>query len=235
MTTLSDQNGLRQLVAKIKGLPVQTESLRRRQIFQGVQNNARQRRTELQTTMEQLKALRTIEGKPDLLADPEQNRFATVAARAREMLVLVGKTDLESSKFSEKLEAIKRTTKALSDDVETKWAQVCKEYQERANVLRPLAERLSPSLVQRIQDLDRLLRPGTKNPPTSDETVRSILAARKALASDIASLDIDGPVETFLRDTQTGNGDPKALLDPQVRDYLDAHPTLWKSLRVVFG
>ncbi|HRQ58635.1 MAG TPA: hypothetical protein PLN31_14575 [Azoarcus taiwanensis] len=233
MTTTPEQNRLRQLEAKIKGLPVQEVLLRRRELFRGAQREARQRWADLQVTLEQVKALRTIQAKPDLLAQSEQKRLSVVWARARELLGLVGEANPESDKFSEKLDTIKRTTRALSDDVKTTWGQVCQDHQDRANVWRPLAKQLSPKLFQCIQDLDRLLSPGTTSSPTSADMVRAIVDARRALASELASLAIDGPIEKFLRDAQAGNGDPKGLLDPRVLEYLDAHPVLWRSLRVV--
>lgn len=235
MTTPSEQNDLRQLEAKIKGLPVQDSLLRQRELFQGAREEVCERRGDLQGSLQKVRALRTIQGNPNLLAESQQRKLAAVRAKGRELLNLVGEANPESAKFGEKLEALKRAAKGLSDDVKTSWIEVCQGHQERANALRPLAQRLSPHLVQRLQDLDRLLGPGTLSPPTSATTVQAIVEARKALATEIASLNMDGPVETFLRDAQLGNGDPRALLDSQVREYLDDHPALWKSLRVVLN
>jgi hypothetical protein len=235
MTTTSDRNSLRQLEAKIKGLPAQDALLRQRQLFRGAREEARQRLSDLQDALGQVQALRIIQGNPNLLADSQRKKLATVRAKGRELLNLVNEANPESAKFGEKLEAIKRTTKGLSDDAKTAWVELCQGHQERANALRALAQRLSPNLARCLQDLDQLLRPASTNPPTSAESVNAIVEARKALAAEIASLKIDGPVESFLREAQSGNGDPRALLDPTVREYLDAHPALWKSLRVVLS
>lgn len=235
MTAPSVQNGLRQLEAKIKGLPVQDALLRRRQLFRGAQEEARQRRADLQAALDQVKALRVIQANPTLMTESEQRRLAAARAKALELLDLVGEADPESVRFGEKFEAIKRASRALSEEVKTNWAHICQDHHDRANALRPLAERLSPSLALRLQDLDRLMRIGTTSPPTTVEALQAIVNARTALAAEIASLDMDGPIETFLRDAQTGRGDPKALFDPQVREYLEAHPALWKSLRVVLS
>lgn len=235
MNGRTKQNGLRQLEARIKGLPNQDVLRSWRQLFRNAQVEVQERRAELQSALDQVKALRTIQAMPGLLIESQHKRIAAARSRARELLDLVGKTNPESHKLSEKLDAIKRTAKALVDDVKTEWAQVCQDHRDRADALRPLAERLSPRLVQHIQDLDRVMRPGMPHPPTAAETVRSIVDARTALALEIGSLDLDVPIEKFLRDAHSGNGNPQALFDPQVRAYLDAHPVLWKSLRVVMS
>ena len=190
---------------------------------------------DLQDALEQVQALRSIKGNPNLLADSQRKKLAAVRAKGRELLNLVGEVNPESGKFGEKFEAIKRTTRGLSDEAKMGWVEFCEGHQERANALRALAQHLSPSLVQCLERLDQLLRPGGATPPTSATSVQAIVEARKALAVEIGSLKIDGPVGEFLRDAQTGNGDPKALLDPTVCEFLDAHPTLWKSLRIVLS
>ncbi len=235
MSGRSQLNGLRQLEAKIRGLPNQDGLRIRRQLFRNAQVETRARRAELILALEQVKALRSIQASPDLLVESEQKRLSAARIRARELLDLVREVNPDSAKLSEKLDAIKRNAKALLEEVKTKWVKACEDHQDRANALRPLAEHLSPGLVQRIQALDRLMRLGTPSPPTSAEAVQSIVDARTAFAAEIASLALGGPIEAFLRDAQAGNGDPKALLDTRVREYLDAHPVLWKSLRVVLN
>ena len=158
MTTTSDQNSLRQLEAKIKGVPAQDALLRQRHLFRGAREEALLRRVDLQQVLDQVQALRTIQGNPNLLADSQRKKLATVRAKGRELLNLVGEPSPESAKFGEKLEAIKRTTKGLSDEAKTTWVELCQGHQERANALKALAQHLSPSLVQCLQDLDEFLR-----------------------------------------------------------------------------
>lgn len=62
--------------------------------------------------------------------------------------------------------------------------------------------------------------------------MQAALQARADLSSEIGRMNTNGPVETFLREALAKNGDPRALLDPAVREYLDQHPALWRSLRV---
>jgi len=227
------QNGLRELEAKIKGLPVQDSLLRRRQLLRATTDQVQQRQAELQEAIEQTKALRTIQDDQSLLANVERKALAASRSKAQELLNLVTQPDQENNEISARLEAIKRACKSLSDGVKTDWAQACMEHQERANAFKPLAQRLNVSLLARIEQLEKLLIINSRSPPTALATVQAIMVARKALAAEMATLDMTGPIETFLRAAQNHNGDPRALSDPQIRDYLDAHPALWKSLRVV--
>lgn len=234
MTPSSQANLLRQLEAKIKGLPIQDALLRRRQTYLKSQEEAQRHRAGLEVVLEQVQALRTIQGRPDLLADAQDKRFNAVRARAREISTLLSDAAPDNRKFSEKLEQIKRASTLLSEDVKESWRQLGEDHRNRASVFRPLAQRLSPNLGQRMQELDRLLAQGSA-PPTDTRVVQAIVDARRGLDAEIASLRMDGPVEIFLQEAQAGKGDPKALLDPQVREYLDAHPQLWKSLRIVLA
>lgn len=231
---MTQANLLRQLEAKIKGLPIQDALLRRRQTYLNSQEEAQRHRVGLEVVLKQIQALRAIQGKPDLLADAQDKRFSAVRARAREIGTLLSEAAPDNKKFSEKLEHIKRAGTLLSDEVKDNWRQLGDDHRNRASAFRPLAQRLSDSLGQRIQELDRLLAQGSA-PPTDTKAVQAIVDARRGLDAEIASLEMDGPIETFLQEAQAGKGDPKALLDPQVREYLDAHPQLWKSLRVVLA
>ncbi|GAB3647297.1 hypothetical protein [Ramlibacter alkalitolerans] len=234
MTPLSQANHLRQLEAKIKGLPIQDALLRRRQTYLKSQEEAQRHRAGLQVVLEQVEALRTIQGRPDLLAEAQHKRFGAVRARAREISALLNEPAPDNRKFSEKLEQIKRAGTLLSDEAKEIWRQLGEDHRNRASIFRPLAHRLSPNLGQRMQELDRLLAQGNA-PPTDSNVVQAIVEARRGLDAEIAALRMDGPIETFLQEAQAGRGDPKALLDPQVREYLDAHPQLWKSLRVMLA
>ena len=228
-------NGLRELEAKIKGLPIQEALLRRRERLHGTKDQVQQRQAELQDGVEQAKALRIFQSDQSLLADAERRALATVRNRAQELLTLVTQPDQDNNEVSTKLDAIKRAVKTLSDLVKVNWSQACQEQQGRADALKPLAQHLSSNLLSRITQLEQLLQANSTSPPTATPTVRAMAEARKALAAEVATMKMTGPIEVFLRDAQNRRGDPRALLDPQVCEYLNAHPALWKSLRVVLG
>lgn len=227
------RNGLRELEGKIKGLPVQEALQRQRQLLRSTRENVRQRESELKAGIGQLNALRTMQADQSLLASAEQKALATAKSKAQELLNLLAQADQDNNQVSMRLEAVTRAARGLSDAVKANWVQACQVHRERAEALKSLAQQLSPNLLACIGELERLLQANDAVPPADPATVQAIVTARSALDAQVAALEMNGPVETFLRHAQNGNGDPQALLDPQIRAYLDANPALWKSLRVV--
>jgi hypothetical protein len=233
MTTQS-RNKLRELEAKVKGLPDQSALVRRHQLFRNAQTQAQQRVAEFQLTQKQIKALRAIRADASVLLDIEERRLSSAREKASELVSAMEKADPDSGKLGERLEAIKRTGKALADDVQSNWARFCEEQRDYATALRPLADRLSPELARRIVELTDLLISVASNAPTSIDVAQRFTDARKALDEEVASLNlnVDAPIVRFIQEAQVGMGDPRALFDAQIRKYLDENPTLWKSLRV---
>lgn len=228
------RNGLRELGAKIKGLPIQDALRGRRQLMITTRAHVEQRKAELETALEQLAALRLLQADQTLLAEAERRCLAAAKSKAQELLKLLAQTTQENNEVSAPLDAIKRAGKSLSDGIGTQWSEACQGYLARARALKPLAPQLNAKLLVCIEDLERLLGPYSAAPPTSPTAVQAIAAARAALDAEVGGMAMNGPVETFLRNAQNRCGDPKALFDEEVLAYLNAHPALWKSLRVVF-
>lgn len=224
-------NRLRQLEAKIKGQPMQDALMRQRKLYSRTQEEVQQHLAGVQDVLARAQAMRSIRIDAHLLLDAEQRRLNTVRARARDIGILLAKPDCESKDVSEKLEGIKRAYTSLSEDVKGSWGEFSDECHSRAGAFRSLAQRLSPGLTQRIETLERLVRGA--EPPREPDAVQALVSAREAFQQAVQSLKIEGPVESFLRDAQAGQGDPKALLHPAVQQYLNDHPQLWNSLRVV--
>lgn len=226
-------NRLRQLEAKIKGQPRQEALMRQRKLFSRTQEEVQRHFSDVQDVLARAQAMRAIRNDTQLLLDAEQRRLNTVRVRARDIRTLLAKPDCESKDVSEKLEGIKRACAALSEDVTGSWRQFSDECNSQVGAFRSLAQRLSPGLTQRIETLERLVQGA--EPPREPEAVQALVSAREAFQQDVQSLKIDGPVESFLRDAQAGQGNPKALLDPAVQQYLNEHPQLWNLLRVVLA
>jgi hypothetical protein len=231
MTTT--RNGLRELGAKIKGLPIQDALRGRRQLMITTRVQVEQRKAELETGLEQLTALRLLQADQSLLAEAERKCLAAAKSKAQELRKLLAQTTQENNEVSAPLDAIKRAGKSLSDGIGAQWSEACQTYQARARALKPLAQQLNAKLLVCIEDLERLLGSYSTVPPTSPTAVQAIVAARAALDAEVAGMAMNGPVETFLRSAQNRCGDPKALFDDEILAYLNAHPALWKSLRVV--
>lgn len=226
-------NRLRQLEAKIKGQPMQDALMRQRKLFNRTQEELQQHLFNIQDVLARAHAMRAIRIDAKLLHDAEQRRLNTVRSRAREISDLLAKPNCEAKDVSEKLEGIKRAYGAFSEDVKGSWREFSEEWHSRASAFKSLAQRLSPDLLQCIETLERLARGA--EPPREPDTVQALVSARKAFQQAVQSLKIEGPVESFLRDAQAGQGDPRALLDPVVQQYLNEHPQLWNSIRVVLA
>lgn len=233
MINSSGLESLRTLEAKIKGLPNQDTLQRRREIFRSTQDQVRRQQAELMLTLQQVNVLRIIQDRQELFGSSVKRTLAYASAKARELMAVLGKSDIDSRKISEKFEAMKRATKALADEVASGWADICKEYADQADAIRPIAERLSPTLTMRIQGLDKLISGKANELPDSVNFARSVVDARRAITIEMESLAIKPSVKEFLKEAKNGNGDPKAILDPEVRTFLETYPSLWKSLYVV--
>lgn len=234
MTIPSGLRGLRALEAKIRGLPNQDTLQRRRQIVRSTQDQVRGLQSELILNLQRVNALRIAQDNSDLLESNVKRALASASAKTMELLALLRKDDFDGRKISEKFDAIKRATKSLADDTGTGWADICNEYTDQANAIRPIAERLSPRLLARIQELDGLLAGKRNTPPNSVTFARSVVDAWRAITIEIESLAIKPAVKQFLNDAKNGTGDPKSIIDPEIRTFLDTYPLLWKSLYVVF-
>lgn len=231
MTTTDEQNRLDVLAARIRGLPVQDALKRKRQLYSNAAAVAQKCLQEINGAFEQVRALRTIRGASDLLAESEMKRRSSARLRAVELERLLDGKDVDQGKLSEKFESLKRSTNGLLTEVKTDWVALCDAHRERASLFKALAEQIDAAAAQRIDALSRRLRPEAAL-PTAPEAVSAAVQARADLAAEIEKLNTSGPVESFLRDAIARRGDPKALLNPAVRNYLDAHPSLWESLRV---
>lgn len=231
MTTTTERNRLGQLAAKIRDLPVQDALKRRRQLYGNATAEAQACRQELDTALNQVRALRTIRADPDRLSESERKRRSTARLRSEDLQQLLDGRDVDQARISEKFENIKRSTRGLLSEAKADWVELCQAHQERASLFRALAEQIDLAAAQRIGVLARQLQPDAA-PPTSLEAVQAALQTRLDLSAEIERMNTNGPIEQFLRDALARRGDPRALFDPVVREYLDAHPSIWTSLRV---
>lgn len=228
--TTSDGNRLAQLAAKLRGLPLQDELKHRHRIFVKAADDARLRRQELEVVLFQVRALQAIRGDSTLLSEPETKRRADARLQAKDLEQSLTSADLDQNKVSTRLDSYKRSTESLRKQVQADWKSVCEAHRARASLFGSLARRLNPDSAKRIEELSKELLPD--DVPASPGAAQAALRARAELAEVVAKMNTNGPVERFLQDAIAGRGDPKAFLVPEVRAYLDAHPTLWSSLRV---
>lgn len=226
------QNGLRNLEARIKSLPDQERLKRLRDIFRNTQAVAIERRDDLQSALARVKALRTIQGDSHVLEADVSACLLTTKGKAGELDELIAATSPESNKIGARLDAIKRAITSTNGAIATTWSGICRQYDDRVQALRPLAEKLNPQLIGPIDTLVHLLRSHGGSPPTSATALQALLDAIAAFDAAIRSMKIDGPVGKFLRDASTGGADPRSLFEPEIKKYIDDNPALWTALRV---
>jgi hypothetical protein len=226
-------NGLRQLEAQIKGLPDQEALKSQLEVFRNVANTAAERFAEFTKGKQQLKALRQISGDPSLLQS-ELDRWQRVGSNnSRDIARLLNSSSPEQSQITPKLAALSRMTTELKDRAATEWRVLCEAHQERAQTFKTLAERLDPKAARQLQEAAMFMRPGVTPLPTEELNIQIAIDARETLNRIMGSLQIEGPVERFLQAALQGTADAADLLDEQVQAYLNEHPSLWRSLKVV--
>lgn len=226
-------NGLDYLEAQINGLPDQEALRSQLEIFNSVANTASDRLVEFNKGKSQLSALRKISGSPSLL-QTEFDRWQKVATNnSREITKLLKTPTPEQSQITPKLAALSRMTTEMLERTENEWRSLCDAHQERAQTFKSLADRLDPVAANKLQEATFRLRPGISALPTNDEGIQIAIDAKETLNQIMGSLQIEGPVESFLQAALQGTAEARSLLDQQVLAYLDEHPSLWRSLKVV--
>ena len=224
-------NGLRELEARIKSIPDQDRLKRQRDLFQNTKNQAKERLNGVRGVCAQVTTLRVVEKNPELLKVETTACISAVQARSTELMGLLGRPSPPSNAVGAQLDGIKRATSGLASSVTATWSSVCRQYLDRADALRPLAEKVSPKALVPLQALVQLLRSHAA-PPTAPSVIQSLVDAIAKFNAAIQSMNIDGPVGRFLRDASTTGADPRALFEPEIKKYLDDNPQLWTALRV---
>jgi hypothetical protein len=224
-------NGLRDLEARIKSLPDQERLKRQRDIFQNARVHATDRVDTLRTVIRQVATLRMVGGNPRLLETEERTCLSAVRDRATELSELLSRPSPPSTPIGTQFDATKRATTVLATSVNATWSAMCQQYSDRADALRPLAQRVSPTALAPLQALVHLLM-SSSTPPTTPHAVQSLRDAIQRFSAAIQSMQIDGAVGQFLRDASTTGADPRALFVPEIKKYLDDNPQLWAALRV---
>lgn len=224
-------NVLRDLESRLKSQPDQQRLGRQRELLRNTKVQASDRVAAIRTVLGQIRSLRIIDSNTELLARDEAALLETVRAHGSELATLLGRPSPPTNAIGSKLDAIRRSTGALANSINTAWTSVCRQYLDRAEALRPLAAKVSPTTLAPLEALSQLLR-SHGGPPTSSTEVQSVLAAIGRFNAAIQRMNIDGAVGQFLRDASTTGADPRALFEPEIKKYLDEHPQLWAALRV---
>jgi DNA repair exonuclease SbcCD ATPase subunit len=226
---------LKRMASQIKGLPVQDALKRRLNQYNQVRGQLEINVQALRETKGQVDGLRILSGRADLLTESEAKKLNSIQRRAGELRKLLRLDSPESAELSKHLQPIRDAAKSLKEEVQEEWASICRSDQEYAKAFRSLAEKFDPDAKAKFDDVIDRLQHNSVNPPVTADHLRAVRETRQHLKSAVQSLRMDGPVSQFLLDAIHGKGDPKALMDADVRAYLDQHPVLWHSLHVRLG
>jgi hypothetical protein len=226
-------NGLLKLEDRIKSLPKQTILQSQISIFNNFSQLTSIRNQELSKAIVELKSLRLISSNKKLMDQDEDRCKQTVKKLIDEASSLLKVEVVNGDGLHSKLNSIARSISNLSNEILREWTEICHSYQERILTFKPLVSRINANVASQFKDIESLIRPGVTPLPINDEAIQAVIDSRLSLTTLMSSLKIDGSVETFLQASLRGDGDPKALLDPDVIAYINANPTMWKSLKVV--
>ncbi|MDM0117524.1 hypothetical protein QTI66_36025 [Variovorax sp. J22R133] len=226
------KNELVLLASQIKGLPIQESLSKQLNQYKGIREQLQKSLQSLRDAKSQADGLRISVGQPDLLIDVQQRRLFLVQRRVQDLRKLLKSDAPATAELSKQLQPIADAAKGLIGEVHQTWSETCRADQERGETFLALAERFDPDAHRKLDGILDRLKAVAISPPVTAEAMRSIRETRLALKTSIESLQMEGPVADFLMDSMKGQGDPRALESPEVREYLNAHPTLWQSLRV---
>jgi hypothetical protein len=227
------RNRLERLADTISGLPDQDKLKAKKARLAGTRELAQSHLSALARSRFQAAALREVSDSPRLLTEVESGAVRTTRQRSRAMVPLISADEINEPKLNESLEALKRSRTSFSGEVSQEWRSICAAIRESVGPLIDIAERIDPEAARRLRTLLQLFPEASI--PETPEDVKRVRAAKSDLSSELKKLPISGKVGTFLRAAITGNGNLRDVLDADVQGFLDAHPTLWTSLRVTLA
>jgi hypothetical protein len=226
-------NGLQQLQAKIESLPNQTILQSKLEFFRNVKDLSDQLSLDLFDSMQKLNALRVITRSSIFLKVDLEDCQVSVRNVANEISVSLISERPNSDQVSKKIAVMNNAVSNFLKKINTKWIDLCRAHQERVATFKPLVEKLDKVAFNKLREIELAIRPESTALPTTEEGIEVVANVLDSLTTIMNSLKIDGPIETFLQASLNGEGDPRALLDLNLQRYLDEHPAIWRSLKVV--
>ena len=156
--------------------------------------------------------------------------FSITQAKSLKKLIQRDKFGSEV-KISEHLENLKNKKQSVETQRNNVWAKVQSEIQPVQTVLN-IAAKLKLTSVAALEAAITTFKNATSLPPSSMADKESVVSARKECKTAIENSGLTGNVKKLLEGAINANGDPKLLLEDDVKQFLEDHPELWGSLKL---
>lgn len=223
---------LNQLAQKIRSLPdIQTERARI-SVVRHVIQDVKEVTDGLTATSRQAKYI-------DLIAKPQTKMVAFVeeatsfaVGQAKNLKKLIQRDKFGSEqKISEHLENLKKKQQAVESQRDNVWSRVKTEAQPIQTIFN-IASALKLNSVTVLDDAIINFRRATNSPPSSSTDVEKVMSAREICKTAVQNSGLTGNVKIILEGAISANGDPRLLLEDDVKQFLENHPELWGSLKL---
>jgi len=227
-------NKLQKLESQLNSLPIQTLLNSNASLFNNVINSIESQGIEIDTAVQKLSALRVIKKIPNLLKNERQLFRSSVSKISSEITLLINAQQPISDQVSSKVSALKRTVQSLTFKINEDWNNLCNSHNEQVAEIKPLIERLDVKAFIQLRKVESALSPGLDALPITEEGMQVVIDAIEWTRTIVSTYGIADSVQVFLQASRIGEGDPKCLLEPEVQKYLESHPSMWNSLKVVW-
>lgn len=225
-------NALRRLAQQFEALPRQQElkqaKIHLRTTCQKVTENA----DSLAASFGRIATLREMQEQPTLLAAELAQKVKTLRTTVQilgQQVQAAGGTD----RLTGALDTLSKTSKAVSEQVAQAWSTADTEILDATQALIDLTGRYDATAQRTLQQALTRFK-ATRNPQDA-EGVASYRRARAEMQQARMALNIPGKVGQFLSESARGTGSARALLEPEIQAFLQAHPALWPRLTVKLG
>lgn len=134
-------------------------------------------------------------------------------------------------KISEHLENLSKKLQGVESKKTDVWNKVQREVctvQTILEIAMTLKLESVPALTAAINNFNA----ATASPPLVESDAQRVVDARKANADAVANSGLSGNIKKILEGAIRGEGDPKLLLEADVRKFFIEHPSLWSSLKL---
>ena len=228
-------NKLSTLAAQIRDEPNQDGFRQSKTQFKTIADKAEVVLKDLQEVGQQLLALEEIIEDDSIRVASSQN-LNNIHKSAVTIAKLINATTPASNQIiSPQINSLTENILAISNQATSYWTNASSSEVELSETFIELTSYYDPEAKKRIQETLAKFINVISSIPTSRNEINLYKSAKVALKDAMTGLNLDGPASSFLLSAMNGSGNPKDLLNKEVVEFLNQHPTLWKSLKVGFN
>ncbi len=225
-------NALRRLAQQFEALPRQQELKQAKIQLSTTCQKVTENADRLEASFGRIVTLREMQGQPTLLAAELAQKVKTLRTTAQtleQQVQMAGVTE----RLTGALDTLSKSCKAVSEQVAQVWDTSDTEILGATQALIDLTGKYDATAQGTLQQALTRFK-ATRNPQDT-EGVAHYRRARAEMQQVRMALNIPGKVGQFLSESARGTGSARALLDPEIQAFLQAHPALWPRLTVKLG